>query len=112
MLVWVRFPSWDALAASALPVMLSEAFAHHRRSLQDRWAYFTRATHMRVASACFYSGADVVQARRAGHRVRAEVDRALHHLGVLAHPTVGASAPPVDGLDVDTAGSAARVTRT
>ncbi len=95
----VDVPEWDILNEACLPIFMTEALAYHRRNLAEHWDDYGSFTRQMVASALFYSAADHVQAQRVRRFVASKVDDILGEVDVIATPTAGAGAPPVDNLD-------------
>ena len=99
----IDVPSWDILNEACLPIFMSEALAYHRRNLAERWEDYGSFTRQMIASALFYTAVDHVQAQRVRRFVASKVDDILNDLDIIATPTTGAGAPPVDNLDFATA---------
>ena len=95
----VDVPEWDILNEACLPIFMTEALAYHRRNLAEHWDDYGSFTRQMVASALFYSAADHVQAQRVRRFVASKVDDILGEVDLIATPTAGAGAPPVDNLD-------------
>jgi aspartyl-tRNA(Asn)/glutamyl-tRNA(Gln) amidotransferase subunit A len=99
----IDVPEWDILNEACLPIFMTEALAYHRRDLAERWEDYGSFTRQMVASALFYTAADHVQAQRVRRLVASKVDNVLGDVDVIATPTAGAGAPPVENLDFATA---------
>ena len=99
----VDVPEWDILDEACLPIFMTEAFVYHRRDLADHWDDYGSFTRQMITSALFYTAADHVQARRVRRFVASKVDGILSEVDVIATPTAGAGAPPVENLDFATA---------
>jgi aspartyl-tRNA(Asn)/glutamyl-tRNA(Gln) amidotransferase subunit A len=95
----ISIPHFDLLAETAAVMLMSEALAYHRRDFQTRWEDYGALTRLMVPSAVFYTATDYVQADRVRRHMRSVVEHVLESVDVIATPTVGAGAPPVDGLD-------------
>ena len=95
----IDVPAWDILNEACLPIFMSEALAYHRRNLAERWEDYGSFTRQMITSALFYTAVDHVQAQRVRHFVASKVDDILSEVDVIATPTAGAGAPPVDNLD-------------
>jgi aspartyl-tRNA(Asn)/glutamyl-tRNA(Gln) amidotransferase subunit A len=95
----IDVPAWDILNEACLPIFMAEALAYHRRDLAERWDDYGSFTRQMITSALFYTAVDHVQAQRVRHFVGSEVERVLSTFDIIATPTAGAGAPPVDTLD-------------
>jgi aspartyl-tRNA(Asn)/glutamyl-tRNA(Gln) amidotransferase subunit A len=95
----ITIPHFDLLLEAGTVILMSEALAYHRPTLQTRWHDYGAFTRVMVPSAAFYTAADFVQAQRVCHHLRAVVDDVLTRVDLIATPTLGAGAPAVDGLD-------------
>ena len=107
----IDVPAWDILNEACLPIFMSEALAYHRRNLAERWEDYGSFTRQMIASALFYTAVDHVQAQRVRHFVASKVDDILGKVDVIATPTAGAGAPPIDNLDFASCSDAAGVHR-
>ena len=99
----IDVPAWDILNEACLPIFMSQALAYHRRNLAERWDDYGSFTRQMIVSGLFYTAVDHVQAQRVRRFVASKVDAVLGTVDVIATPTAGAGAPPVDNLDFATA---------
>jgi aspartyl-tRNA(Asn)/glutamyl-tRNA(Gln) amidotransferase subunit A len=98
-IVEVSMGLWDALNDATIITTFSEAFTYHRANLQKRWDDYGVFTRTMVSTGAFYTSTDYVQAQRVRRAGRREVLELLRSVDVIAGLTVGAGAPPVEGLD-------------
>jgi len=97
--VEVSLGLWDVVNEATLVTTFAELFNYHRVNLQRQWEDYGVYTRATIAMGAFYTAADYVQSqlvRRAGRR---EVLDLLQSVDVIVGLTVGAGAPPVEGLD-------------
>jgi aspartyl-tRNA(Asn)/glutamyl-tRNA(Gln) amidotransferase subunit A len=92
----IQIAHYDVAEAANLVIVHTEAFAHHRPSLRDRWQDYGSFTRLLLAQGAFVSGADYVQAQRVRSMVRAETGRLLQQVDVIVTPTIGVPAPRLD----------------
>lgn len=95
----VDIEAFDLLNEAMPPLVMSEAFAYHRLTMQARWTDYFSTTRAMVASGLFYTGTDIVQARRVRNHVLDKVAEVLDRFDVIATLTAGAGAPGAAGLD-------------
>jgi len=95
----VDIEAFDILNEAVAPLFMTEAFAYHRPTMQTRWDDYFATTRVMVASAAFYTGTDVVQARRVRNHVLGRVNEVLGRYDVIATLTNGVGAPNAVGLD-------------
>ena len=93
----VSIEPWDVAAAAALVISRSEAFAVHRADLSRRWGDYGLATRTQLAEGVVVSGPDYVQATRVRALWRANLARVLAVVDAIVTPTVGVTAPRLDG---------------
>ena len=97
--VEITMDLWEAVNEATIVTTFAEAFAVHRRNLQTRWSDYGSFTRTMVATGAFYTANDYVQAQRVRQAGRQEIAKLLADVDVIAGLTVGAGAPPVEGLD-------------
>ncbi len=97
----VEIPYYDELTTGTMVGELAEAFAYHRRNLQEHWNLYGPDTRMTLASGSLVSGPDFVQAQR----VRRVGQQAVGHLfgavDAVISATVSGAAPalPIASFD-------------
>jgi aspartyl-tRNA(Asn)/glutamyl-tRNA(Gln) amidotransferase subunit A len=96
--VEVSMGCWNELNEATLITTLAEGFAYHRTDLQQRWEDYGCYTRVMLGVGAFYTASDYIQAQRIREVGRREVLRILDSVDVIAGLTVGAGAPPVEGL--------------
>lgn len=94
----VTIPQYDDLKTACVVVALSEAFTLQRSNLQQRWFDFGHETRLLLAAGALFTAADLVQARRVIDTARRQVDAIFGGVDVIAMPTIGVGALPLDGL--------------
>lgn len=94
-------PLYDEMAEGTFLALQAEAFAWHRRQLQERWEDYGRPTRLTIAQGALISGGDLVQIERVRHIARMRVLEAMDTAGVdvLVSPTTGYAATPFTGAD-------------
>ncbi len=97
----VDIPYHDELTTSTMIGELAEAFAYHRRGLQQHWHEYGHDTRMTLASGALVSGADFVQAQRVRRIGQQAVGRMFKKLDAVITPTVSGTAPalPLTSFD-------------
>jgi aspartyl-tRNA(Asn)/glutamyl-tRNA(Gln) amidotransferase subunit A len=97
--VEVSMDLWEAVNEATIITTFSEAFTYHKHNLRTRWNDYGAATRLMVSTGAFYRATDYVQAQRVRQAGRLETRRILESVDVIVGLTVGAGAPPVDGID-------------
>ncbi len=99
--VLLEVPHYDELANGTFLALQAEAFAWHRRQLQERWLDYGRPTRLTIAQGALISGGDLIQVERVRDIARRAVIAAMDELGVdlLLSPTTGYPATPFTGAD-------------
>ena len=82
-------------------VLLSEAFAYHRRELQAQWSDYGAPTRAALASGALYSAADYVQAQRVRAMALERMWELFNSCDVVVMPTTAGGALSPDS-DLDT----------
>ena len=95
----VRIPSLEYAGIANNVMMLSEAFAYHRRNLKSQPENFGEIVRNRFYTGGLFSAADYVQAQRARSRVKREFAETLRRVDVLAMPTGLRPAPTFRDFD-------------
>ena len=103
----------DAAESSRLypRIMLAEAFAYHRPTLDARADRYGEALRAQLDAGRYLAEDDYVRARAGRERLRAAVDAALESApcDALALPTLPIPAPPIGEATVDVGGSATAI---
>lgn len=97
--VEVSMGLWDAVNEATIITTFAEAFTYHQANLQRRWEDYGIFTRAMITTGAFYSAADYVQSQRVRRAGRREVLDLLQSVDVIVGLTMGAGAPPVEGLD-------------
>lgn len=80
--------------------LVCEAFAYHRKNLQEHWGDYGLFTRPTLARGAFYTGADYTQAQRFRSVFRREVAKAMAGLDVVITPTMPTPAERADEIDI------------
>ena len=99
--VLLEVPHYDELANGTFLALQAEAFAWHRRQLQQRWLDYGRPTRLTIAQGALISGGDLIQVEWVRDIARRAVIAAMDELDVdlLLSPTTGYPATPFTGAD-------------
>ncbi|WP_111719862.1 amidase [Homoserinimonas sp. OAct 916] len=97
----VDIPYYDELTTSTMVGELAEAFAYHRRNLQEHWNLYGRDTRMTLASGSLVSGPDFVQAQRVRRIGQQAVGHLFDTVDAVISATVSGTAPslPIASFD-------------
>ena len=88
-------------ATSAVNVTwMSEGYAFHRNDLRTRWETYGASYRDIQGRAALFAAHEYVQAQRVRHAFRAEMAKAWSMFDVLLTPTIGATAPRIDEMDM------------
>jgi aspartyl-tRNA(Asn)/glutamyl-tRNA(Gln) amidotransferase subunit A len=94
----VAVSRYDDLKNACIVVALREAFVTQRENLRRSWADYGRETRLLLAAGALFTEADAEHAHRVIERCRREVDLILGDVDLLAMPTMGVGALPLEGL--------------
>ncbi len=94
-------PHYDRLAEGTFLALQAEAFAWHRKQLQERWLDYGRPTRLTIVQGALISAGDLVQVERVRQIARTATLAAMDAAGVdvLVSPTTGYAATPFSGAD-------------
>ena len=92
-IVEVALEHYEVAVTASLTATLAEAFAWHRRSLQERWLDYGASTRTTLARGALASSADYAQAQRVRALARRRVDALFERCDAIAMPTATAGAP-------------------
>jgi aspartyl-tRNA(Asn)/glutamyl-tRNA(Gln) amidotransferase subunit A len=88
----VTIPSiWDS--SVLMVIMLTEAYSYHRSHLRASPQLYGDVLREKLLAGALFTSEEYVQAQRLRARLRAEVDRVLEDVDILATPTTPAAAP-------------------
>ncbi|MGV0793268.1 amidase [Mycolicibacterium sp. XJ1819] len=94
----VELPLYTELTAMTMIVMLAEAHAYHRPTLQSRWEDYGRGTRIALAAGEAVTGADYVQAQRVRRVARQRIAELFAHVDLVVTPTGHLGAPRIDTI--------------
>jgi aspartyl-tRNA(Asn)/glutamyl-tRNA(Gln) amidotransferase subunit A len=94
--VEVALEHYDVAVTAALSATLAEAFAWHRRALQQRWRDYGASTRLTLARGALASAADYAQAQRVRALARRRVDALFETCDVILMPTATVGAPRLE----------------
>ena len=94
-IVDVRFDNYPLVTAAAMVTVAGEAFAYHRKDLQERWQDYGREARSTLSMGAFYSSGDYVQAQRVRAMGLTTLRGIFERCDVLATPTIGVGAPRI-----------------
>ncbi len=94
-------PHYDRLAEGTFLALQAEAFAWHRKQLQERWLDYGRPTRLTIVQGALISAGDLIQVERVRQIARTATLDAMNAAGVdvLVSPTTGYAATPFTGAD-------------
>lgn len=97
----VDIPYYNELTTSTMVGELAEAFAYHRRNLQDHWELYGPDTRMTLASGSLVSGPDFVQAQRVRRIGQQAIGHLFGEVDAVISTTVSGTAPslPIASFD-------------
>ena len=95
----VTIPSLEYLRSANIIIMISEAYAFHKRNLLTRPQDFGEMVRARFRIGGLLSASDYVQAQRLRELAKREFAEVLQRVDVLVTPTMAGPAPPFEGLD-------------
>ncbi len=94
----VEIPLYEEVTIAALICSNCEAFAYHRKDLQNRWTDYFESTRRGVAQGALVSAADYVQAQRVRRVGQRQLAQLFENVDVIVTPTVAVGAPAHDDL--------------
>ena len=95
----IDVPSLRYYRMAHTTIMLSEAYAIHRKNLVQRADDYASSTWNHLASGAAFTAADHIQAQRIRSRMRQEFHAILKDVDVIALPTSHKTAWPIGGGD-------------
>ncbi|MEE8443459.1 MAG: amidase, partial [Dehalococcoidia bacterium] len=95
----VSIPSLEYASTANNVIMLSEAFAYHRKNLKSQPQNFGEIVRTRFYLGGLFTGADYVQAQRARSRVAKEFAETLRNVDVIVAPSAPRPAGVIEGFD-------------
>jgi Asp-tRNA(Asn)/Glu-tRNA(Gln) amidotransferase A subunit family amidase len=101
-LVEVTLPHWDEAVAAHAVIEGAESLACHQRELRERWDELTPWTRLAFSRGALVTGADYVQAQRVRRVVQKGLARLFREVDVVASPTLGIAAVPLEELYAST----------
>ncbi|WP_432563704.1 amidase [Kineococcus sp. SYSU DK003] len=99
--VEVQLPNYAAATAATTYGFCAEAFAYHRKDLQDRWQDYGIHTRRALVNGMLFSAADYVQAQRVRRATVKALSDLMAEVDILLTPTTMIAAPALEGLDFD-----------
>jgi aspartyl-tRNA(Asn)/glutamyl-tRNA(Gln) amidotransferase subunit A len=100
----VAIPHADAIGPVYLHIQLPESSAYHAATLERTPDLYARSVRLRLEMGRYVLAEDYVRAQQGRQVLRAEVDRALDNLDVLALPALPIVAPSLGQQTVQLAG--------
>ena len=95
----VTIPSLEYVRSANIIIMLSEAYAFHKRNLLTRPQDFGEMVRARFRIGGLFSAGDYIQAQRVRQLAKREFAEVLQRVDVLVTPTMSGPAPPFEGFD-------------
>jgi aspartyl-tRNA(Asn)/glutamyl-tRNA(Gln) amidotransferase subunit A len=95
----VDLPHYQETATATMVTLISEGGAYHAQNLRERWDAYGRGTKGVLGLAPFISGVDYVQAQRVRRVARLSLRELFRSVDVVAMPTAGIAAVPVEQVD-------------
>lgn len=80
--------------------MVAEAYAYHRKNLQERWGDYGKFTRPTLVKGAFFTAGDYVQAQRLRTAFRAGVRKLLAEVDVIITPSMLTPAERIDEMDM------------
>lgn len=102
-LVEIVLPHWDEAVAAHAVIEGAESLAAHQPDLRDRWHDYTPWTRLALSRGALVSGSDYVQAQRVRRVVQKGLARLFGEVDLVASPTLGIAAVPLEKLYASTA---------
>jgi aspartyl-tRNA(Asn)/glutamyl-tRNA(Gln) amidotransferase subunit A len=95
----VTIPYYRETVTAQMVTMVCEAFAYHRRDMQERWSDYYRATRAFVGSGALFTAADYVQSQRVRRVAQRLLAALLDDVDVIVTPTAATGAPSYEEVD-------------
>jgi len=106
----IELPGAESAVDIATTIIRSEAFAIHRRRLDEHPELFGEDVRRRLRLGESISAADYAAQRQQGRLWRRTVDRAFERVEVILSPSAGTTAPPADSEMIETTQRLVRLT--
>lgn len=109
-LVDIDLPHVEEATAAVTVILRSEAYAYHERDLRARFSAFGRICGGQMLMGAFYSGPDLLLARRTQSAITSIWHRTMSGVDAAVVPALPTVAPAFEGYDLDsTVGSSPRM---
>lgn len=80
--------------------MVAEAFAYHRKNLQERWSDYGKFTRPTLVKGAFFTAGDYTQAQRLRTAFRSQLRRLFAEVDVIVTPSMLTPAERIDEMDM------------
>jgi len=95
----IKLPYYEQMCTATMSGLQAEAFAYHRKDLQERWSDYGAPTRMAIAAAAMTTAADYVQAQRARRTAVRGITEVFTDVDAILTPTCLVAAPLLETLN-------------